>query len=355
MATPLTWIEAPTRIPRPNTSLDVLPVHDVSNEHFVGFQFIPEPCSFPNNLPQNCYVQVGPAAGTAKTFNDVENPIVTKVFGAYQGIECALNGGVDSFREIARNVLENGEHKVVDEALAVALAAVDVSLGAATNTVQALALLEQALADNVPAQGYIFVSPVVATYLASNFLLVRNINGTLETHLGTPIVVLTETAAALVAFASGPVNIWRGPVMVNDTQTWTANTASALAERLYSLAIECGVWSATFTAPAGEGEEPPADVMTITLGSIPSSPIPDGANATIIAQTTEDPDGDITLHYKINGGAEQTQIMTQTETHQFVHAVSGGLTGPGDSVELWATGVHNGDAAESNHITIEVV
>lgn len=353
MTTPLTWIEAPVRQPRPNTSLDVLPVHDVSAEHFVGFQFIPEPCSFPNNVPQDCYVQVGPAPGTQKTFNDVEDAIVLDVFGAYHGIACYLNGGVDNFREMARNVLENGEHKVVDQALAAALAANDTSVSGPVTAVQALALLEQAIADEVPAQGFIFVSPTVATYLAANTLVVRNLDGSLETYLGTPVVVLTELTATLVAFASGPVNIWRTPVTVTDTQTWTQNMASALAERLYALSIECGVWSVTFTAPAptsGGGGEPVP--LSMLLGSVPASPIPDGTDTTLNVYTNQPPVDEVYIHYSINGGAWQvTPELTQVTPTHFVHNVVGGETTTGDSVELYA----KSGTTESNHIVIEVI
>ena len=358
MATPLTWIEAPARQKRPYTSLDVIPIHEVSNEHFVGYQYMADPCGFPSMLPQDCYVTYGPAEGTPKGFEDLGNPVVTDVFGAYQGIECYLNGGVDEFRALAERMLLNGEHRVVDGRLVGLLGGATATTPAAAATIEgAIGLLEQYLALEVPGQGYLYMGPVAATFAVSKNLLIRNIDGSLETYLGTPVIVLTEPSAAGTVWASGPVNLWRGPVVTTDAPDWTVNTARAIAERLYSLTIECGAWKTTFTAPTivTNPAEPPVDPMQITLGSIPSSPIPDGTTTTIIAQTTEDPDGDITLHYSINGDPEQSALMTQTETHQFVYAVVGNQTGPGDSVELWATGVYNGDPAESNHITIEVI
>jgi hypothetical protein len=356
MATPLTWIEAPARAPRPNTSLDVIPVHDVSNEHFIGYQYMADPCGFPSMLPQDCYITYGPAEGTPKGFEDPGNPVVTDVFGAYQGIECFLNGGLDDFQALAERMLEAGEHRIVDGRLVGLLGGATATTPPSASTIAgAIGILEEYLALEIPGQGYIYMGPVAATYAASNHLLIKNLDGTLETYLGTPVIVLTEPSSAGTVWASGPVNLWRGPVVTTQAPGWTLNMGRALAERLYSLAVECGAWKTTFTLPT-QGEDPDEPVvMSITLGSIPSSPIPDGSTTTIIAQTTEDPDGDITLHYKINGGTEATAAMTQTETHQFVYAVSGSLTGPGDSVELWATGVHDGDAAESNHITIEVI
>lgn len=251
MVEPLTWVEAPPRIPRPYTSLDVIPVHDVSGQRFVGFQFIPDPCSFPNPVPQECYVQYGPAAGTAKTFGDVDNEVATDVFGAYQGIECFLNGGLDEFRAVAQRVLENGEYRIVDGRLTALLAA-EAGTSVGTGTVaQAFGLLEATLAAQVPARGYIYASPAVITQAVAASLLIPNLDGTLYTYLGTPVVPISEPSIGLTVYASGPVNLWRSPVEVNDAADVAYNHGSAIAERLYSLSIECGAWKATVTPPAG--------------------------------------------------------------------------------------------------------
>lgn len=362
MTIPLTVIDAPPRSPRPNTSLDVLPVHDVSNEHFVGYTFQADPCAFPNLLPKDCYIQVGTTAGTPKSFGDTGNEVVTQVFGVYQGIECFLNGGISDFVALAERVLENGEYRVVDGALTAALAAAAVATTPATTTsiVQAIAVLEQYLSDQIPGQGYIFLGPIAATYAASQNLLIRNMDGSLETYLGTPIVVLSEPSMGNVAYASGPVNIWRGPVTTVDVPEVTKNMGRALAERLYSLAIECKVYKITFTQPAPpasqQGPEPePGTPLVMTLGSIPSSPIPDGTDTSIIVQTNVSPTAEVILHYSINGGPDVTAgEMTQVDTHEFIWNVEGSATTTGDSVEVWAESVFDAATVESNHITIEV-
>lgn len=462
MATPLTWIEAPARAPRPNRSLDVLPVHDVSNVHFVGYNYMADPCAFPNPLPKDCYVQIGPTvtpvsevqratitgtptggtftltyasktttaipynataatvqtalealesvapgdvvvtggpgpgtpytftfggnlanadlpqmtaagsftggttpaiaittitAGVAlKTFGSPGNEVITQVFGAYQGIRCSLNGGLDEFRSIAQRVLENGEHFVVDGALTALLqtAAVATTPATATTAQGALGALEQALAQQVPGQGYIFLSPIAATYAVGQHLLLQQIDGSLTTILGTPVVILTDPAALNVAYASGPVNIWRGPVEVNDTPDFRLNMGSALAERLYSVSIECKVFKITWTPAAADptSEEPEPEVLELTLGSTPSSPIPDGTDVTITVFSNVAPDEEVFLHYSINGGPDVTAgEMTEVAPTEFVWNVDGSLTVAGDTVNVWAVS----GTTESNHIVIEVI
>ena len=250
MTIPLTYVEAPDREPRPNTSLDVLPITDVAASHFVGYTYVADPCAFPNPLPKDCYIQIGPTAGTAKTFGGIGNEVITQIFGAYQGIECQLNGDMDGeFRELAQRVLENGEHRVVDGALAaiLATAAAATTPATATTITSAIGVLEQYLAGQVPGQGYIYLTPLAATFAAANHLLLVGLSGELTTHLGTPVVVLTEPSMVNVAYASGPVHLWRGPVTVNNAPNVTVNKARAIAERLYSLNVECGAWKITFT------------------------------------------------------------------------------------------------------------
>jgi hypothetical protein len=354
MATPTTYVEAPQRTPRPHTSLTVLPVLD-STVHHQTVQFIPDPCAFPNPLPQDCWVTMGPAAGTLKTFGDTGDAIVSDNFGAYQGVECWLSGGMETFSGVAERVLRNGEYWVVDASLVALLAGAATATATATTVQGAIGLLEAALAYQVPAQGYIYLSPLAATYAAAaGVLAAPGLNGELHTYLGTPIVVLSTPSMALTAYASGPTTIWRGPIVATEAPEPALNTGRALAERLYSIAIECGVWKVTVPAPAGTGggggEEPEA--LTLQLGSQPASPIPDGTDTTLTVMANRPPTDEVYIHYSINGGPEQvTPELTQVTPTQFVHNVSGGDTTSGDTVALYAVS----GSVESNHIEIEVI
>lgn len=255
MATvPSTYVTAPARTPRPNTSLQVLPVVDLTSSHHMTVTFIPDPCAFPNPLPQDCWVTIGPAAGSLKNFGDTGDAVMSSNFGAYQGVECWLSGGMDTFSGVAERVLRAGEYRVVDGALAalLATAAAGNSAGTATTVAQAVGLLEEVLGSDIPAQGYIYLSPLAATMAAAAGVLAPpGLSGELHTYLGTPVVILTEPSMALTAYASGPTTIFRGPVVPSEAPEPLQNTGRALAERLYSIAIECDVYKVTVPAPTG--------------------------------------------------------------------------------------------------------
>jgi hypothetical protein len=154
-------------------------------------------------------------------------------------------------------------------------------------------------------------------------------------------VILTEPTMLNVAYASGPVNIWRGQVEVNEAPDWTHNMGRALAERLYSLAIECGVWKITFTPPAssdepgGGGGE--TETLTLAIGTIPSSPVPVGTDVTVNVQSNIVPVDEVHLFYRINAGAWVDHgEMSQSTPTEFVDEADGALTVAGDVVELYA-------------------
>lgn len=358
MATPTTYVPAPPRTPRPNTSLHVLPVIDGVPGPHLSVQFIPDPCAFPNPLPQDCWVTMGPPKGTAKSFGDAGDGVASDTFGAYQGVECWLSGGLAEFSGVAERVLRNGEYRIVDGALAALLSSITTGGTAAGSAEELIGLLEAWLAAQVPAQGYIFLSPLAATYVAGAQLLVRNIDGTLETYLGTPVVIISEPSMATIAYASGPVTIWRGPIVSSEAPEPMSNTGRALAERLYSIAIECDAvrisWNPILVP--GTQDPEPGTPLTMVLGSIPSSPIPDGTDVTAVVQTNQPITDPIHIWYSLNGGADtHAGEATQVDTLEFVFNADESITVTGDSVEVWATSLWEGNPVESNHITIEVI
>lgn len=314
MANPMTLVEAPARKPRPNTSLQVLPVIDVSTSNYLNYQFVPDPCAFPNPLPQDCWITMGPVAGTTKRFGDAGDELATDNFGAYQGVECWLAGGLDTFSGVAERVLRAGEYRVVDGALAGLLEVSAESGGtAATSMAQAIGLLEQVLAVEVPAQGYIYLSPLAATLAAAERLLVLGLDGSLTTNLGTPIVILTEPMMVENAYASGPTTIWRGPIVSSQAPEPTMNTGRALAERLYSIAIECGVWKVDLAALPSQ---PPT---TLTLNLTPDNgTFTAGDQITIAVEANEDSTVPVTLSYRHDGGVWTTLgVMSETGPLEF--------------------------------------
>jgi hypothetical protein len=220
----------------------------------------------------------------------------------------------------------------------------------------ALAAVEQALSKNYGSQGVIHISPRTAVLLGKKHLESRG--GRLYTiPLGTPVVVGSgypdeESIIGTPALFGYRSDIFTSSNRPGDLLNRGTNEMTAIAERSYLIGFDpCGVWKATYTGEDQPGGGTQGAPLAMLLGSIPSSPIPDGTDTTIIVQTNIVPADEVFLHYRVNGGADTTAgEMTQVDTHEFVWNVEGSATGPGDSVEVWAVS----GTTESNHITIEV-
>lgn len=234
------------------------------------------------------------------------------------------------------------------------------SVGNFADPVEALARVEQALAANI-GSGVIHMSPAMATRLAK-YLEPRG--GRQYTRgMGTPVVVGAGYPDGAVV-ATAPLFGYRGEIFNSSSRPGDLvdrayNWMNAIAERTFLVGFDpCPVYKATVTIPAPTTQNPPVEPGTdlvINLGSIPASPIPDGSDATIIAQTNQAPTAEVILWYAVNGGAAvEAGEMTQVDAQEFVWNVQGDATGPGDSVELWAISEFDGDDVESNHIVIEV-
>lgn len=103
------------------------------------------------------------------------------------------------------------------------------------------------------------------------------------------------------------------------------------------------------------GQQDPGDELQMVLGSIPSSPIPDGTDVTAVVQTNQAVTEDIEVWYSLNGGPDTLAgVATQVDTLQFVFNADESITVTGDSVEVWAVTTFDGSPVESNRITIEV-
>ena len=129
-------------------------------------------------------------------------------------------------------------------------------VGAVGCTREAVALLEQTLADNAVVGGIIHARAGVSALLHAD--LVRQ-NGRMKvTPLGTPYVFgqgysgvgpsgQAVTATTEWMYASGRVVIWRDDeVFVPPSEqvfNKVTNQLNQIAERTYAVAVECGVWA----------------------------------------------------------------------------------------------------------------
>lgn len=244
-----------------------------------------------------------------------------------------------------------------------------ISAGTHDTEWHALAAVEQKLAEEYGSLGVIHMSRRTASLLMSKGSLDTR-GGRLYTELGTPVVAGSGYPDVQEIIGTAALFGYRSDLVTNSARAGdlldrTDNTLYAISERGYLLGFDpCPVVKATYTGELNNPpeDEPPNDPepyepLEIQLGSIPSSPIPDGADTTIIAQTNVSPTQEVILFYAVNGGpAVEAGEMTEVNPHEFVWQVIGNST-TGDSVEVWAV-TQYGDplaAVESNHITIEVI
>lgn len=236
----------------------VLPEGD---RHFaLGTTWIPNQCERPGIAPDPC---ADPSV--AKTFPELPDAPEVVPFAVYGSFSCLLPGfSTADAHDRAVAHLTQGEQRAVEYAVWTGAQGTDPHLAdpaltpltAATSPAAATAALEDWLATNYSGTGVLHMSRGAATWLASDNLLLR-VGDRLETHLGTRIAAGAGYSEANTApdgtpaaagsywmYATGAVVIRRGPVVDVgagaqgfDTST---NVMTALAERYYSVAWECG-------------------------------------------------------------------------------------------------------------------
>lgn len=246
------------------------------------FDVVMGPMSFPNPdaqgggvlyVPDDCNSAVSiidmtcPPITGAKTFGAVEAPISGAPFAVMSSYICTPIGF--DFNEAERRVrlrLALREQRAVEQRLwsgstgvlgtVPGLFAAAQPVGAVACTREAVALLEQTLADNAVIGGIIHARAGVSALLHAD--LVRQ-NGRMKvTPLGTPYVFgqgysgvgpsgQAVTATTEWMYASGRVLVWRdaevfvppgGQVLNKST-----NQLTLIAERTYAVAVECGIWA----------------------------------------------------------------------------------------------------------------
>jgi hypothetical protein len=241
-----------------------MPVPEVEG---AGLQYVPDDCEDDIFLYQiNC-----PPVSGSKTFSGVETAVSGAPFAAITSYTCGSVGfsleeaearvrlrmSLREQRAVEKRVWQgfnNSNGQGVMAGLLASAAAVD--LGASSCPTEAVAKLEQALADNAIVGGLIHARPYMASHLAASHLTEITGPRTRATYAGTPIVFgrgyagtgptgQAVTATAEYMYVSGRIAIWAGDVQVPDPrQTFdrTNNQVLILAERVFVATVECGVW-----------------------------------------------------------------------------------------------------------------
>jgi hypothetical protein len=234
-----------------------------------GVMYVPDVCEDDVFLIQmNC-----PPTTGAKTFSSVEAPVSGAPFAVMTSYTCGSIGF--DFAEAERRVrlrMALREQRAVERRIwqgqsngtlgsIPGLFAGATNLGSAGCAVEAMEILEQTLADNAVVGGMIHARPGMAAHLVNNHQIVEGPGVRKRSILGTPFVFgqgysgVGPTGQAVDGtsewmYASGRVVIWQAPVWVpppSQVMDRALNQTMLIAERVYAVAIECGVWAIQVT------------------------------------------------------------------------------------------------------------
>lgn len=249
MANPRLTVEAPTFVPATGGLLAAATVVDMSDPHINnGVVFLAGPeCGFAGFSPGLCET---PAGLTSLVDNPLEYAGLLDAegepFAVYKGIECYLDGA-DDYEALAKAALYAGESHAVEIAVETLLLSAGTAISAsAVNVVEALALVEEWAGNNYNGTPVIHVGRYGATYLVHQQVVIPGgVDGEMVTLLGTPVVVGSgysgATSGEFDIWVTGQVTLWHGPTVVDHAQDTTLNKAQAVAQRVWSASIDCGV------------------------------------------------------------------------------------------------------------------
>lgn len=234
-----------------------------------GIQYVPDTCEDDVFLyAMNC-----PPVSGSKTFSPNESPVSGAPFGVFTSYTCGSIGY--SFAEVEQKVrtrMALREQRAVERRVwqgspqggfggIPGLFQSATTLTAAGCATEALASLEQALATNGVVGGVIHARPGVSALLAQGNMLDRGPGRQMTTRLGTPVAFghgydgsgpqgQAATATTEYMYASGRVLIWASDVVVppiGQTMDRSLNQIYTVAERVFVVIVECGVWAIQVT------------------------------------------------------------------------------------------------------------
>ena len=238
-----------------------------------GVMYVPDDCVDDVFLRA---VTCPPITG-AVSFTGMETPISGAPFSVYTTHTCSTIGY--SFEEQAQRLrtrqalraqtaverrLWQGQISATDGNITGLFAPATV-VGAAACVTEAIEMLEQTLADNGVFGGIIHARPGMAAHVAQAHLLEQR-GQRKETPLGTPYVFGqgyggTGPSGQAVdgttewMYATGRIKIWSDSEVfmppVGETVNRSLNTVNLVAQQIYAVAIECGVWAVSVTRTCG--------------------------------------------------------------------------------------------------------
>lgn len=320
-------IDAPVRTPAPfglAAAATVQPLPNPQAQNGIEYETIG--CGTSNSIGITC----GNRNGSKQLPAGGPELVVADPFAVYDSFRCFPR---DDARQIATQRLARGAWSGVEKALSTGMASplsfanAQVLTTNAVDLVDALSLLEAALADVCVTGAIIHAPRAAAIELGAAGLLTRDTN-VLRDPLGTafafgcgygrgvdPAGYTMPDDGTFWMYATGPMTIWRGDVQMSPASgsifVPTDNDMIVLAEQVYLVGIECGVFAVPVCADM-------CVVRPVITATSPAA-IPAGAPTTVVVTGVFGADPVVL----VNGGRVPTTVISDTQVSAQVPAMPG--------------------------------
>ena len=235
-----------------------------------GVEYVPDTCEKDIYL----YDMTCPAVSGSKTYVGVESAISGAPFGVVVSYSCNIVGyDLAEVENRLRTRMTLHEQKAVERRLwqgqfnpglgvIPGLFTQATTLAATSCPTDALALLEQTLADNSIVGGIIHARPYMAPHLSASHLVEKGPGNRVTTMRGTPVCFgegydgtgpqgQAVTATAEYMYASGRILVWATPDVfippLGEVLDRSTNVLNAVGEKIYAMVVECNVWATAVT------------------------------------------------------------------------------------------------------------
>lgn len=223
-------VAAPHPAPHTGGLLDVAEIHEGMAWVDPEDMFVSWNCAYPASV-ELCGTDETPD----KLFRDPKVVDGTR-FAVYLGGLCKPLTE-DVLTEIDRVFALRESRQVEKNFEAAVLGVAPLLSGTPADAAHALAMMENALGDQYAGVGTIHMSPLIATLLFHDDLLIK-VDGKYYTNLGTKVVVGVGYTS-LAMYGSGDIQVWRSERILVEQPSTAQNTQVALAERAYIVAGDC--------------------------------------------------------------------------------------------------------------------
>lgn len=204
-------------------------------------------CGLPSETKAGCFdpaPQVDKDAEGPALYTTIEDP-----FALYKGVECFIGGDDEgaSYEQQALSILDAGEDRGI-EAKLVAWAEAAPDTATAGSIVEAIGAADQ-YADNTYTHLPVIIISRADADAAKAAGVIEWRDGRFVTGNGTPVLATGKATSGTVSVIGWP------EVYVSAAKSYqgldkTANTALAIAERLYAIGVDCDFrYTVTVSAP----------------------------------------------------------------------------------------------------------